>query len=85
MVDTLKHWFNVKTVDTTKHEDLNLVFANHGKEDEIYPLTIIEIAEAQRKMLKHQKRECIFNLLKTPKCLVRKINNHSSISTAQGC
>ncbi len=25
-------------------------------------------------MLKHQKRECVFNLLKTPKCLVRKIN-----------
>jgi hypothetical protein len=38
-----------KTDDTTKHEDLNLVFANHGKEDEIYPLTIIEIAEAQKK------------------------------------
>jgi hypothetical protein len=70
------------------------VFVNHGEEDEIYPLTIIEIAEAQKKdqkrstiseMLKHQKRECVFNLLKTPKCLVRKINNHSSISTAQGC
>jgi hypothetical protein len=25
------------------------VFANHGEEDEIYPLTTIEIAEAQRK------------------------------------
>jgi len=25
------------------------VFANHGEEDEIYPLTIIEIAEAQKK------------------------------------
>jgi hypothetical protein len=71
------------------------VFANHGEENKIYPPTIIEIAEAQKndqisistisKMLKHQKRECVFNLLKTPKCLVRKINNHSSISTAQGC
>jgi hypothetical protein len=27
---------------------LNFAFANHGKEDEIYPLTLIEIAEAQR-------------------------------------
>ena len=25
------------------------MFANHGEEDEIYPLTIIEIAEAQKK------------------------------------
>jgi hypothetical protein len=31
------------------HEDLNLVFANHGEEDEIYPLTTIEIANAQQK------------------------------------
>ncbi len=33
----------------TKYEDLNLVFANHREEDEIYPLTIIEIAKAQKK------------------------------------
>jgi hypothetical protein len=25
------------------------MFANHGEEDEIYPLTTMEIAEAQRK------------------------------------
>jgi hypothetical protein len=57
----------VKTDDTTKHVDLNLVFATHGEEDKIYPLIIIEIAEAQRKieisrstiseMLKHQRKE----------------------------
>ncbi len=28
---------------------MNLVFANHGEEDEIYFLTTIEIAEAQDK------------------------------------
>jgi len=44
-----KHWCNVETDDTTKHEDLNFVFATHGEEDEIYPLTIIEIAEAQKR------------------------------------
>ncbi len=44
-----KHWCNVETEDTTKHEDLNLVFATHREEDKIYPLTIIEIAEAQKK------------------------------------
>jgi hypothetical protein len=43
-----KHWCNLE-IDTNKHEDYNFVFANHGEEDEIYPLTTIEIAEAQRK------------------------------------
>ena len=41
---------NMKIRYTTEHEDqMNLVFANHGKEEEIYPLTTIEIAEAQKK------------------------------------
>ena len=40
----------VNTDDTAKHEGWNLVFANHGEEDEIYPLTTIEIAEAQKKI-----------------------------------
>jgi hypothetical protein len=31
--------------NTNKHKDLNFVFANHGEEDKIYPLTTIEIAE----------------------------------------
>ncbi len=44
-----KHWCNVETDNTTKHEDLNLVFATHREEDKIYPLTIIEIAKAQKK------------------------------------
>ncbi len=43
-----KHWC-ILEIDTNKHEDLNFVFANHGEEDEIYPLTTIEIAEAQHK------------------------------------
>jgi hypothetical protein len=37
------------SLDTNKPKDLNVPFSNHGKEDEIYPLTTIEIAEAQRK------------------------------------
>jgi hypothetical protein len=43
-----KHWCNLE-IDTNKHKDLNFAFANHGEEDEIYPLTTIEIAEAQCK------------------------------------
>jgi hypothetical protein len=43
-----KHWCNLE-IDTNKHKDLNFAFANHGEEDEIYPLTTIEIAEAQHK------------------------------------
>ncbi len=31
-----KHWCNLEKDDTTEHEDqMNLVFANHGKEEEI--------------------------------------------------
>jgi hypothetical protein len=43
-----KHWCNLE-IDTNKPKDLNFVFANHREEDEIYPLTTIEIAEAQHK------------------------------------
>jgi hypothetical protein len=32
-------WFKLKVV-TNKHEDFNLLFTNHGKEDGIYPLRI---------------------------------------------
>jgi hypothetical protein len=32
---------------TGKHDDWNLVFAHHKEEDEIYPLTLTEIADAQ--------------------------------------
>jgi hypothetical protein len=34
---------------TDKHNDWNLVFAHHEEENEIYPLTLTEIANAQRK------------------------------------
>ena len=41
--------FELEIDDTVKHEDWNLMFVNHIEEDEIYPLTIIEITEAQKK------------------------------------
>jgi hypothetical protein len=34
---------------TDKHDDWNLVFAHHKEEEEIFPLTLTEIADAQRK------------------------------------
>jgi hypothetical protein len=34
---------------TDKHDDSNLVFAHHKEEDEIYPLTLTKIADAQHK------------------------------------
>ncbi len=34
---------------TNKHNDWNLVFAPHEEGEEIYPLTLTEIADAQRK------------------------------------
>jgi hypothetical protein len=41
-----KHWCGLE-LDTNKHDDLNLVIANHREEDKIHPLTTIEIAKAQ--------------------------------------
>jgi hypothetical protein len=32
-----KHWCNLE-IDTYKPEDLNFAFANHGQEEEIYPI-----------------------------------------------
>jgi hypothetical protein len=34
---------------TNKHDDWNLVFAHHEEKEEVYPLTLTEIADAQRK------------------------------------
>jgi hypothetical protein len=45
-----KNWCKIELNDTIKQEDnLNLMFENHREENDIYPLTIIEIAEAQKK------------------------------------
>jgi hypothetical protein len=48
LVTVLKQWCKL-LVNTNKHEDLNLVSADHGREDGIYRLTIIEIAKAHKK------------------------------------
>jgi hypothetical protein len=60
------------------------VFANHGEEEEIYPLTTIEIAEAQRKdqelkvyykkNARMPKKDVVSSLLRTQKCFVKKAN-----------
>jgi hypothetical protein len=34
-------------INTNKHKDLDFALTNYGEEDEIYPLTTIETAEAQ--------------------------------------
>jgi hypothetical protein len=48
-----KNWckLDIDNLDsyTNKHNDWNLVFAHHKEEDKIYPLTLTEIADAQRK------------------------------------
>jgi hypothetical protein len=48
------------SVNTNKHEDLNLMFANHRKEKEdgIYPLTTIEIAKHKRKITRSILKTC---------------------------
>jgi hypothetical protein len=55
-----KHWCNLE-IDTHKPKELYFAFANHGEEDEIYPLTTIEIAEAQHKdqeLKAYLQKEC---------------------------
>ncbi len=68
---------------TNKHDYWNLMFAHHKEEDKICPLTLIEIADAQRKdqelkvynkkTHKCHKRIYVFILLKTQKCYVRMV------------
>ncbi len=48
LVTVSKQWCKL-LVNTNKHEDLNLMFANHRKKNGTYPLTTIEIAAAQKK------------------------------------
>jgi hypothetical protein len=51
----LKNWCKLDTDSdnlnsyTDKHDNWNLVFAHHEEEDKIYPLTLTEMADAQRK------------------------------------
>ncbi len=50
----------VQTVVTNKHEDCNLVFTNHGKEDGIYPLK--RNSKAQNKDQRSMQRTPITEL-----------------------
>jgi hypothetical protein len=47
----------VQTVVTSKHEDFNLLFTNHGTEDGIYPLKKDSKAQDkdQRSIVQHAK------------------------------
>jgi hypothetical protein len=80
-----KNWWklNIDSDDldlfTNKHDDWNLVFAHHEKEDEIYPLTTIEIADAQckeqelkvyyKKNAQIPQRDICFHLIEDKKVL----------------
>ncbi len=44
-----RHRLNNLDSYTSKHDDWNLVFAHHREEDEVHPLTLIEIVDAQCK------------------------------------
>jgi hypothetical protein len=77
-----KNWCKLDIdLNTDKHEDWNLVFANHEEEDKMYPLTTIEIAEAQRKdqelkvyfkkNTKMPQKDICFQLVEDPKVLCK--------------
>jgi len=76
-----KHWCNLN-IDTHKPKDLNFAFATHGEEEEISPLTFIEIAEAQRKdrelkvyykkNARMPKKDMCFHIIEDTKVLCNK-------------
>jgi hypothetical protein len=67
---------------TKKNDDWNLVFAHHKEEDEIYPLTTIEIVESQckdqeltvyyKKNTQMPQKDVCFHLLEDTKVLCKK-------------
>ena len=75
------HWCNLN-IDTNKSKHLNFAFVNHGEEEEIYPLTIIEIAEAQckdqelkvyyQKNARMPKKDMCFHIIEDTKVLCNK-------------
>ncbi len=52
-------------VDTNKHEDFNLVFTNHGKEDRIYPPRTK--TPSKKRLQKHKQRSILGYIVKTCK------------------
>ncbi len=81
-----KNWckLDIDNLDsyTDKHNNWNLVFAHHKEEEEIYPLTLTEIADAQRedqelkvyfkKNAKMPQKDIGLSiLLRTPKCYAK--------------
>ena len=80
---------------TDKHDDWNRVCAHHKEEDEIYPLTLTKIADAQRKDQELKvyfkknanmpQKDIGFHLIEDIKVLCKKWKiNDSCISKAQG-
>jgi hypothetical protein len=79
---------------TNNHDDWNLVFAHHKEEDEIYPLTLTEIADAQckgqelkvcfKKNEKMPQKDIGLHLIEDTKVLCKWKYIHSYISKAQG-
>ncbi len=86
----LKNWCELDIdldnldLNTKNHDDWNLVFAHHEEENEIYPFTIIDIVEAQRKdkdlkvyfekNVQMPQKDLCFHLIEDTKCYVRMVN-----------
>jgi hypothetical protein len=77
-----KHWYKLDIdLNTDKHKDLKLVFVHHKEEEEIHPLTTIEMAEAQckdqelkiyfKKNVKTPEKDVCFHLIEGTKVLCK--------------
>ncbi len=80
---------------TNKHDDWNLMFAHHKEEEEVYPLTLTEIADAQCKdqelkaYFKNNaimpQKDMVIQRVKDNKVLCKKWkSNNSNISLSKG-
>jgi hypothetical protein len=79
---------------TNKHDDWNLVFVHHKEEEEVYPLTLTEVADAQRKDRELKayfeknaimpQKDMVSSLLRTSKCYAKIKSNNSNISLSTG-
>jgi hypothetical protein len=84
-----KYWCELE-LNTNKHEDLNLVFANHGEKDEMYLLTTKEIKKSQKKdqelkiyykqNAKNTRKDIPFQIIEDTKVLCKDNNLNISAS-----
>ena len=77
-----------KEIDASAHQDqMNLVFANHSNKDAVYPLTVREIAQAQKldASIEQHKDQYSTQLVENTELLCKDGKNGSSYGSSAPC